>query len=300
MTLFRAPGGSSRVVVCFEPGRERMQGFEPTQCPRFAERLGIDALTVQTARRDWFLSAKSDDLAAALDRATAGYDEVTASGFSMGGYGALLYSRAARVSRILAVSPQYCIDPAIAPYDPGRHRKFARIGRDMPCPEQWGNPGISGVLLFDPSISADRQHALRIGAAFPLLRLVALPHGGHPASGVIADIGRIGNVSTMLVQDRLDPVRIRNLHREARRNSIRYSFNLASAALKRHGARVEPLLRDVALRGAPQLRLEAGLALLTRDAAAGTEALTRLLDENPDPPASWARRIEQALDAIED
>jgi len=300
VTLFRAPGGSGRAVFCFEPAREHMDGFDVTRCPRFAERLGIDALTVQTSRRDWFLSDASAALAAVLDAATAGYDEVTASGFSMGGYGALLYSRAARVRRILAVSPQYCIDPAIAPYDPGRHGKFSRIGRAMPRPEEWGDPGIRGVLVFDPAITADRLHAQNIAAAFPHLVGVALPHGGHPATGIIAEAGRIGAISTMLVEDRLDPSRIRRLHREARKTSQRYRLNLATAGIGRHGARAEAALRILAREAAPQLRLEACLTLLSHDAEAGGRALSRLLKEVPDAPPAWARRIEQALAGLSD
>ena len=277
-----------------------MDGFDETTCPRFAVRLGIDALTVQTSRRDWFLSDASAALAASLDAATAGYDEVVASGFSMGGYGALLYSRAARVRRILAVSPQYCIDPAVAPYDPGRHGKFRRMGRAMPRPEDWGDTGIRGVLIFDPAIAADRQHARNIMAAFPHLVPVALPHGGHPATGTIAEAGRIGAISTMLVEDRLDARRIRRLHREARKTSARYRLSLASAGILRHSARAGAELRALAEGAAPQLRLEAGLALLSHDSEAGSRALSRLLDEFPDAPPSWARRIGRALAGLSD
>ncbi|SMO58154.1 hypothetical protein [Paracoccus laeviglucosivorans] len=295
VTLFAAPGGSDRAVVCFEAGRDVMNGYEPTTCPRFAERLGIDALTVQTARRDWFLSDTSDALAAALDAATVGYADVCATGFSMGGYGALLYSRAAHLRRVLAVSPQYSIDPAIAPYDPGRHEKFARIGRDMPLPEARGDTALRGVVIYDPTIPADRAHVQRIRAAFPHLKAVALPHGGHPATGVVAEAGGIGTISTMLVQRRLDAGRIRRMHRAARHASPRYRLSLASAAAAHHAPRAVVILQELARDAVPKLRLEACLALLTLDPDAGTAALSRLLDDVPDAPPSWAKRIARAV-----
>ncbi|MTH65724.1 hypothetical protein [Paracoccus shanxieyensis] len=300
VTLFRAPEGSRRAVVCFEPGRDRMQGFEPTSCPRFAERQGIDALTVQTARRDWFVSGRSAALARALTQATAGYDEVTATGFSMGGYGALLYSKAAHVCRALVVSPQYCIDPQVAPYDPGRHAKFARIGRSMPLPESQGDTGLGGVLLYDPAIPEDRAHAARIGAAFPHLRLIALPHGGHPATGVIGDANGIGAISTMLIRGQLNAARIRSLHRDARRGSVRYRLSLAHAALPRHPDRALAMLAQIARTAPPQQRLEACLTLLPLDPATGTAALSKLLEDVPDPPPGWARRIGRALAEVPD
>lgn len=296
LTLFAAPGGSRRAVICFEAGRDIMDGFVPTACPGFAVRAGIDAIMVQSARRDWFLSKGSDHLAKALSAATAAYDEVTATGFSMGGYGALLYSRAARVSRALLVSPQYSIDPRIAPYDPDRHDKFRRIGQDMPRPEEWGDTDLRGVLIYDPSISADREHAARITHVFPRLRLLALPYGGHPATSVLGEKGQVGKVSIMLVEGRLRLKEIRRRHRMARRESPRYHLHLARAAVARHPDRARQELLALAQNGSDHVRFEAGLALLPLDRAPAMTALNNLFDGLPDIPASWARRLQAALD----
>lgn len=296
ISLFRAPGGSAKLVLCFEPGRDRMDGFQAPACPRFAERLGIDAITVQAARRDWFLTEDGARLGAVLAEAVAGYGSVTVTGFSMGGYGALLYSGIARASRALLVSPQYCIDPAVAPWDPGRHGKFARIGLPMPRPEQRGNRALAGVLLYDPRIAADHAHAAHILAGFPRLRPIALPYAGHPASAVIGATAGIGQLAEMLVEDRLDAVAIRALHRAGRRGDDSYRLNLARAVAQRHAARALPVLRELAWHAAPAIRLEAGLALLTLDERAGTRALQRLLADHHKAPASWLRRIAKALD----
>ena len=297
ITRFRAASGlaSRRAVVCFEPGRDRMDGFEPTACPRFAARLGIDALTVQTARRDWFLSDRSEALEQALRAATAPYDEITATGFSMGGYGALLYSRAIRARRVLAVSPQYCIDLGVAPWDPARHGKFARIGQPMPRPEDRGDRDLRGVVLYDPTIRADACHAALIQAGFPRLVLVALPHGGHPASSAIGDAKSVGRLSAMLVEDRLAGPVIRQMHRAARRQSASYRLNLARAAAPRHPVQAMAALAQLALDAPPQIRFEAGMALLALDEDGGAVALARLLDDTPDPPPAWQRQLSRAL-----
>lgn len=295
VTLFRGTGDGKCTVVSFEHGRDRMAGYEPPQPPHFAQRLGIDALVVQTARRDWFISDRSDALAKALHRATRDRPEVVATGFSMGGYAALLYSTACHARRVMAVSPQYCIDPAIAPFDPGRHDKFARIGLPMPRPESLGNANISGVLIHDPAIPADRAHAALIRAAFPRLAPVALPYGGHPATGVIGAAGGVGRIAEMLVTDRLDAAAIRNSHRAARRRAAPYRLNLATAALARHPARAMRDLRALAQDGTPRIRFEAGLRLLETGDAAAAELLSALMDAVADPPAAWARRLDRAL-----
>ncbi|WP_278877423.1 hypothetical protein [Paracoccus yeei] len=295
VTLFPGPAGSRRAVVCFEPGRERMAGFEPAAAPHFAARLGLDALVVQTARRDWFLSPASPALAAALRRATANYAEVCLSGFSMGGYGALLYSAACHGVRAMVVSPQYCIDPAVAPWDPGRHDKFRRIGQPMPLPQSQGDPRLGGIVLYDPAIPEDRQHARHVLKAFPAMTGVALPHGGHPASGVLGEAGRVGRIAEMVIADRIDGAALRDLHRRARRNSARYRLNLALAGAARHGAHALPVLAELARTAAPRLRLEAGLALLPLDREQGIAALLQLLEDTPEAPRAWAGRIERAL-----
>ncbi|UXU74907.1 MULTISPECIES: hypothetical protein [unclassified Paracoccus (in: a-proteobacteria)] len=296
LVRFRGTGTRGQAVVSFEHGRDRMDGYAPAQPPRFALRLGLDVLLVQTARRDWFLSPASAALAQALAQATADYAEVIATGFSMGGYGALLYSRACRASRVLLVSPQYSIDPAIAPFDPDRHGKFTRIGRPMPRPESWGDPQVGGVLIHDPRIAADRGHAALIAAAFPRLHHVALPFGGHPATLVLGEAGRgVGRIAEALVHDTLDPAAIRADHRAARRRSLNYHLHLARTALPRHRDRALARLADLAQTGTDHIRFEAGLALLEAGDERGAALLSNLLDQVVDPPAAWARRLQRAL-----
>ena len=272
-----------------------MNGFLPPACPAFALRLGIDAIIVQTARRDWFVPDEARALEHALRASVAGYAEVTATGFSMGGYGALLYSGAIGACRALIVSPQYSIDPQVAQWDRGRHGKFARIGRPMPRPETQGNLGLAGLLLYDPTIAADRRHAARILASFPALCPLALRHAGHPASSVIGATGGIGKVAEMIVADRLDLPAIRQMHRDGRRQAESSRLNIALAASRRHPARVLPILRDLAAMASPAVRLEAGLALLQLEEAAGIEALSALLDGTPNVPPGWLKRIGKAL-----
>ncbi|RCW82430.1 HEAT repeat domain-containing protein [Paracoccus lutimaris] len=296
VTLFRGSGGGARLAVSFDHGRPQMRGgFTKPKYPHFAEQLGIDALTVQTAWRDWFISERSATLAEVLADATRDRAEVICTGFSMGGYGALLYSAACHAKRVLAVSPQYSIDPAVAPFDAKRHQKFARIGRPMPCPQEWGDPQVGGLLLYDPAIAADRAHMQLITRAFPRLMTIALPHGGHPATGVIAAYGGIGRVARMVATDQIDASAIRQLHRRYRRRVANYRLSLASAALPRHPQRAVPELLRLAHETDPEIRFQAGLTLLEHGHSEATPLLIALLDEFPDAPRSWARRMNLAL-----
>ena len=300
VTLFRGSGDGRRLIVSFEHGRSRMRGdFAEPHYPRYAERMGIDALAVQPSWRDWYISDQSAALAEALLRATRDRDEVICTGFSMGGYGALLYSAACHARRLMVVSPQYCIDPAVAPFDAKRHEKFARIGLPMPRPEARGNTAATGLLLYDPAISADRAHMALITHAFPRLVPLALPYGGHPATGVIAACGAIGRLAGMVADDRIDRQEIRQIHRDHRARTDSYRLNLASAALTRHPQRALPELLRLAREAEPELRFEAGLLLLEHDHPEAMALLDRLLDEVPAPPRGWGRRLSQALRRVE-
>ncbi|WP_374636828.1 hypothetical protein [Paracoccus sp. (in: a-proteobacteria)] len=296
VTLFRGNGDGRRLIVSFEHGRTRMRGdFAEPHYPRYAERMGIDALAVQPSWRDWYISDQSAALAEVLRHATRDHDEVICTGFSMGGYGALLYSSVCHAKRLMLVSPQYSIDPAVAPFDAKRHEKFARIGRPMPCPETRGNTDASGLLLYDPTIGADRAHMQLITRAFPRLVPLALPYGGHPATGVIAACGAIGRLAGMVAADRIDRRAIRQIHRDHRTGTDSYRLNLACAALPRHPQRALPELLRLAEKAEPELRFEAGILLLERNHPDAPALLDRLLDEVPDPPRAWGRRLSQAL-----
>lgn len=296
---FAPPPGSpgDRLLISFEHGRNNMSGFGPPRCPDYAVRLGMAVMVVQTARRDWYVSPRTPALAAALERLTAPYADVTMTGFSMGGYAALLMSRAGRARRVMVVSPQFSIDPQVAPFDPARHAKFAMIGQPMPQPQEWGNPLVRGILLYDPAIPADRSHARIISRHFPRLSAVALPFGGHPATGAVADGGKVGMLSSIAAGDQPDLRAIRDLHRSSRPRSGKYRLNLARAAMKHHRPRAERELVHLAScdHYPPQVRLNAGIHLIEMQNPKADILLSLLIEQVPDMPNMWIRRIQRAV-----
>lgn len=298
---FPAPSGGdkARLLVSFESTPSMREEFSPPRYPRFAERLGMAVLTVQTRRRDWFISPQTVDLATALAGLSKPYQDVTSTGFSMGAYAALMLSRVTRARRVLAVSPQFSLDPRVAPFDQGRHGKFLRIGHNMPQPQEVGDTKVEGALIYDPVIATDRAHAALVAQHFPRLRRIALPYGGHPATGPLADRGQLGRVAELISSDQLDAQMIRQVYRSVRRASPRYQLNLALALSQRHPKRAAPELTRIAAAAflPPHLRFEAGLRLLELDHPRAPQILHRLLAQTRDPPASWLRRIRMVIGA---
>lgn len=239
-------GGAQARAICFRPQAERLLvtfdnwrkdrvGF-PEAAPSAAViGAGFGQLCVHSARNDWYLSGELAGLRAAVSQVCAGYAEVRGIGFSMGAYGALLLSKALRLKRVVLVSPQVSIFPERYPHD----RRYATDAALLdPAQDQLAQDivaGLQGVILFDPlTRNRDAAHARAIEALAPGLRAVAMPFGGHPATGVIREARLYGRVLQAAMTGALSVAEFRAIHRVARAASPRYQAQLGDR-LRRRG-----------------------------------------------------------------
>lgn len=234
-TLF-APG-QARLAVFFDHLDRQRRGFSGVAASRSFGRRAFSQLVVQTARNDWYLNAELAPLMRALEPVCAEYESVTGIGFSMGGFAALRLSQSLRLSRVLLVSAQVTPFSDRAPFDT-RYRRFAAAMLPaLDLQREDIAPGLQGLALFDPfHRSKDRDHARAIAALAPGVRPVALPFGGHPATGLIRRAGLWWQLQRLVAEDRLEPAAIVGLRRKARAGSLDYARHLADA-LERRAAR---------------------------------------------------------------
>nr|WP_245216524.1 alpha/beta hydrolase [Sagittula salina] len=190
-------------------------------------------LHLQSRWNDWFVNPETEALEARLAEFTARYEQVVAMGFSMGGYGALRLARALRLTRLMAISPQFSIDPWVVPFD--RRYRAEAAGWDATsgdlthrCTE------VGGAVLVDPFKPLDLAHGRLICKAFPKLTLVMLPCGGHPATRAIRQGGRFDWLKTELAEGLADPRAVGRVHRKVRRQSESYWRHLAEVARWHH------------------------------------------------------------------
>src|SRR5690606_30202022 len=125
-------------------------GFDrPGFGEEFLRNAGISAIHVMGVREDWYQYPEMPAAMQAVRQATAGAERVMTYGSSMGGYAALRFADAAGANAVLAISPQYSIDPKKMPFETRWHQESQRI--------QW-RPEIDGrivcdsypVIVFDP------------------------------------------------------------------------------------------------------------------------------------------------------
>ena len=69
-------------------------GFSDANLSQKILAAGFRQVAIQSASNDWYLNPELDDLISALRNTAAGFEGSKALGFSMGGFGALLFASA--------------------------------------------------------------------------------------------------------------------------------------------------------------------------------------------------------------
>ncbi len=223
-------GSAQRLVATFDHYRAGRCGFpELRRSVRFTA-PGFGQISITSAANDWFLNPDLKPLRMALRATDWQGAEVVGLGLSMGGYGALMLSRALRLTRVLLVSPQLSILPRLAPFEARWRAEAARVDPDLDRVDVSIRAGLRGVVLFDPAMKRDRRHAWAIHDLAPLIRPVALRFAGHPALQHIKDAGMYPRLQEMVMHGGIVPARVRALHRAARAASDLWRDHLADWA----------------------------------------------------------------------
>ncbi|WP_243612507.1 alpha/beta hydrolase [Shimia aestuarii] len=187
-------------------------------------------LHLQARCNDWYINQETDAFEARLREIVAPYRRVVGTGFSMGGYGVLRFSKALGLQHAILISPQFSIAPEVVPRD--RRYRDSAVGFDAALGDvaRRAKRGMKGVILADPFRPLDIYNAGLIQEAFPKLALCRLGCGGHPATRVLGESGGFGRVQGLLLRGQVDPSEIIGLHRAGRRESATYWRHLAETA----------------------------------------------------------------------
>jgi len=189
----------------------------------FLRNAGISAIHVMGVREDWYQYPEMAAAMQAVRQATAGAERVMTYGSSMGGYAALRFADAAGANAVLAISPQYSIDPKKMPFE-------TRWLQEGQCIE-W-RPEIEGrivcevrpIVVFDPI--EDGRQVERIQEDIDIWP-IRLPHVSHPASTYLAEIGLLKPLVFQALSGELDSAAFGIEARRRRRASGFYLSKLA-------------------------------------------------------------------------
>lgn len=276
----RAAPAADRVtwVVTFDHYHNDSDLDRPGFGEEFLASYGISAIHFVCKGNDWF---QYDDMMQACRTARAALFEarrILAYGSSMGAYAAIRFADLIGAHAVLALAPQYSIDPAKVPWETRWLQDGTRIRwrealdgsiRCKPVP----------FLIYDP-MGNDLRHADRIAQDIAILR-IPLPLSGHPVTTYLSDTGLLHPLLLAAIDPDGDPVGTIRAGLKRRKTS---SFYLAELA-----------------RAQPAWRLRTGMALAQRavalqEAPLSLLALAQLNSRTGQhPEAAWAFERIMAL-----
>jgi len=226
-------GDAAAAVVCFEYWLAAPTLDGETSCENFFRHRGVNVIGILAAENDWFQHPEIDQALAAIRAATQGWDLAGYNG-SMGGYAAINFADRLALSRLVAISPQYSIDAARAPYEHRWRSEAARIvatggfGRDRidQVPRL-----TSGWLIYDPWC-VDGQHAASIQAHHGLAEL-RLYFSAHHLMAMLQQANLYSPMLLDMLAGRFDAAGFIRDWRRARHFSSIFLLGVAGALVRR-------------------------------------------------------------------
>lgn len=272
---------SDILYICFAPYSEDSALDRPGFGEDYLNGRQIDAIHVIGRDNSWYQYDGWRDILRLIREAAAPYRRVITYGSSMGGYAALRFGDQCGAHAGIAISPQFSIDHAIAPFE-HRWRESGLI--------HFRNEESDGLaeryIVFDPH-DDDARHFQLFQQTGPVTG-IRTPYAGHPAGQHLVDTGAMKALLAAVEAGDVDPPALERLMRAGRRNSAQYLCTLATRLPPHHRDSAIALARmgTVALPG-----FEHGHHVLARmliragRAEEGEQKLARLIGPHQPAPA---------------
>ena len=223
-------GSSDYLLVTFGDAISTVTG-QRFFCDVPVRKNDVTCLGIMARTPNWFPRASIQRLRDAVSDRLAAEAIRVGYGGSMGAYGAIKHSALLGLTHVVALCPQWSIDPEeCAGHDPGFgefwHPSMRRHGVTA------GEVAGRILVFFDPGEEVDAYHAGRLQALYPPMLSITVPRVGHHVTPAFAgsssirgliDQARHGSVAT-----------IKRFIAPLRRNSPIRAQNLLIAAALRH------------------------------------------------------------------
>lgn len=191
------------------------------------EKLGYSSIGFMNKHSHWFPAASMQQAIAAIATVLAQHQHKVIYGGSMGGYAAIKYSAALQATHVLAMCPQWSIDPnECKGWNPGWQEHFAPVMRGMGITHH----DVAGqIYLFcDFHHALDKRHADHIAQTNASIQLVNVPFAKHHVTTVLAGSRNLDQLIQACLHN--NKVAIHRINRLARRRSDIYKKNALKVA----------------------------------------------------------------------
>ncbi|HEX3860521.1 MAG TPA: hypothetical protein VHY35_02400 [Stellaceae bacterium] len=198
------------------------------------EKAGYAAIGLVCKRNCWFPSADIEWTLSILNPLLRPYKNIVLYGFSMGGYGAVKFSRHLAASCVISLSPQYSIDPNdVFPHDRRLIKHFnpaVNINMSIKSHDMSGRI----FLFYDPKVQEDSWNVERIlenADENAKIIPVRAPNIGHETIDLFAGSSFIEQLVSLCLSG--DLTQLREFTSLQRRRSQRRIFHILSKAKTR-------------------------------------------------------------------
>jgi hypothetical protein len=214
------------VVVTFSHWHEQPTLSASGWQQELISNLKIDSIHVVCGDNRWFLYPEMSEATRMLASLCRKYREVVTWGASMGGYQAIKAAKELGARRVIAMCPQYSIDPKKAPFDKRWVVEASRISSfESDVIEEAGD--CAYYILFDPFDPTDAQHVAALRGVLSKIEPIHLRFAGHDVGYVLGEAGVFAELSEALLRGQFDSVRFYRAYHERRSRSPTYLLRLA-------------------------------------------------------------------------
>ena len=226
--LFFRPGRSDYTLVTFNE-RGMVADGQTFWAQALADRLDVNCFGIVSKGPNWFPFEPTGQLLSLVKSDVP----VVTYGHSMGGYGAIKFSRVLNADVALAFCPQYSISPND---NDGQDRRYAAYYRDKLHRSMRISPMDVGGRIFlflDSRSRLDLLNARNISRLHPV-SIVDVPYTNHSTVRACASATVFSQLMELVLQD--SPSGLKKLLKASSRTTDTYYLNLAKALFERkHG-----------------------------------------------------------------
>ena len=235
-------GSSEELIFSFGDLITRAKGLN-INAEKSLHKFNFNVIGIMPKQKSWFPESSILAMLDSIQAVLAPFTKRIAYGGSMGAYAAIKYSNVFNVQRVVAMVPQYSINPDDV--EDTRYNMFYQpeLNGNMKVKPEDVSADCEYIIIFDPYYVADRVHVEHLKPVLPHAHLLHLPYTDHDAIAVLA--------SSELVHDFLlhpfeDSYFYKKM-RQVKKNSKFYYRKVIENLLPRHRSALGHILKTNAL-----------------------------------------------------
>lgn len=240
------PGTSATLVISFGDLITRAKGLS-INAEKSLQKYNYAVIGIMPKQKSWFPASSMQVLMQHLRPLLDQYQRVVAYGGSMGAYAAIKYSNVLGLQRVVAMVPQYSINPDEV--DDRRYTDFfdPALHSDMRIEKQDTRAECEYIVIYDPYYAEDSENFNKIQEVLPQLHSLKLPYTGHDVIAVLANSALLHD----FIERDYDETYFYQQMRAVKKNSKFYYRSVIARLLGTHNAALAKILksRDLQLDG---------------------------------------------------